>query len=508
MRRVVATLLLLVAALSGVVLQASPAAAHPLGNFTVNQFSRLVLHPDSVTLTYVVDMAEIPAFQARYDIDRNHNKTIEPSESAGYESAECARLITKVRLTVDGRAAALSSRNGKLSFPPGSAGLNTLRLECSIEAPMKATVSAQRIEYANENFQGRIGWREIVAVGDGTHLTGSNVPASSVSDALTRYPSDLLKSPLDQRTATFSVIAGGPRASASDGAKRFSGILPRGLDRATQAFTGLISRAHFSFGFILLAILLAVALGAIHALAPGHGKTIVAAYLVGQRGSFRQSVMIGAAVTITHTAGVLALGIALSVSQAIAPERLYPILGLASGALLAWIGIGLLRTALRARRLSRPAQHALAINSNGTSSDEHGHDHATAHDHGSGEHVHAPLGPRAEGPLRMRTLAAMGFAGGLVPSPSALVVLIGAIALGRAWFGVVLVIAYGIGMAAVLIAAGLLLVRARGFLDRRALAGKSSGRFAVLAKLVPIGTASVIVIVGSFLALRGAFAIR
>src|SRR5207302_4288939 len=201
----------------------------------------------------------------------------------------------------------------------------------------------------------------------------------------------------------------------------------------------LVSRHHLSVGFALVALAFAVALGAIHALAPGHGKTVMAAYLVGQRGSMRQAGLIGLTVTATHTAGVLALGLALSASSLIAPESLYPWLGLASGVLLAFIGIGLLRRAVRARR--------------------------HRHDHHHGDHHH----PVVEDvpPVRTRALVAMGFAGGLVPSPSALVVLLGAMALGRAWFGVVLVIAYGLGMAGTLTAAGALLLRARGVLDRR-----------------------------------------
>jgi ABC-type nickel/cobalt efflux system permease component RcnA len=236
-----------------------------------------------------------------------------------------------------------------------------------------------------------------------------------------------------------------------------------------------------SVGFGLAALLLAVVLGAVHALAPGHGKTVMAAYLVGQRGSRRQAAVIGLTVTATHTAGVLALGLGLSASSVVAPERLYPWLGLASGALLAAIGAGLLRRAIRSRR--------------------HRHGHAHDHHHGHGR-AHDHVGEQA--PMRTRALVAMGFAGGLVPSPSALVVLLGAMALGRAWFGVVLVVAYGIGMAFTLTAAGLLLLRARGALDRRGIAGT---RLARLAGALPLATSSVIVAVGVALAARGAVAI-
>src|SRR5207244_708695 len=119
-------------------------------------------------------------------------------------------------------------------------------------------------------------------------------------------------------------------------------ILPRGVDRATRAFTSLVSRQHLTVAFGILAVALALVLGAIHALAPGHGKTVMAAYLVGQRGSLRQAALIGLTVTATHTAGVMALGIVLTTSAVIAPERLYPWLGLASGLLLAAIGVSVL----------------------------------------------------------------------------------------------------------------------------------------------------------------------
>jgi ABC-type nickel/cobalt efflux system permease component RcnA len=98
----------------------------------------------------------------------------------------------------------------------------------------------------------------------------------------------------------------------------------------------------------------------------------------------------------------------------------------------------------------------------------------------------------------------MGFAGGMVPAPSALVVLLGAIALGRTWFGVVLVVAYGLGMAVTLTAAGLLLVRARRVLDVRAARRVGDGRLAAVVRVLPLATSSLIVVVGLYLAARGA----
>jgi nickel/cobalt transporter (NicO) family protein len=258
-------------------------------------------------------------------------------------------------------------------------------------------------------------------------------------------------------------------------------------DRATAVFTALVDERSRAPGFAVAAILLAVVLGGAHALAPGHGKTVMAAYLVGLRGTMRQALTIGVTVTITHTAGVLLLGVVLSTTRAVASERVYPWLGLASGLLLAAVGVGLFA---RAR-----AGHSHA---HGPGSGHHDHDHPHDHPHGH-RHDHQPAGP----PLGRRGLVALGLAGGLVPSPSAVVVLLGGIALGRAWFGVALVLAYGIGMAATLTGVGLLLAHLRTRMDRRLNlpAGSLPAR---LGRLLPAATASVIVVAGLALAVQGA----
>jgi ABC-type nickel/cobalt efflux system permease component RcnA len=266
------------------------------------------------------------------------------------------------------------------------------------------------------------------------------------------------------------------------------------VDRATAAFTALVGERSLSPGFALVALLLAVGLGAAHALAPGHGKTVMAAYLVGLRGTLRQAATIGATVTLTHTAGVLLLGLVLTTSRAVASERVYPWLGLGSGLLLAGVGIGLL---VRARPgHGHPHPHGQELH--------HPHRHGQEPDH---QHSHDHDQPGAAGeagrPLGWRGLVALGLAGGLVPSPSAVVVLLGGIALGQAWFGVALVLAYGLGMAATLTGVGLLLAHLRTRMDRRLRvpAGSVLGR---IGRLLPAATASVIVLVGLGLAASGA----
>ena len=440
---------------------AVPAHAHPLGNFTINTYDGLRIAPDRLQIDHVIDMAEIPTFQRRSQIDTDHNGTISAAESSAYASNVCASVTRSLSARIDGRALALSTQASTLSFPPGAGGLPTMRVTCSISGVVAKT--RHMIEFSDPTFADHIGWHEITAIGDRTTLEGATVPTQSVSARLTRYPQDLLRSPLDVRTTSFSVSPGGPAALSADGASTTPQA--RGVDGLTRAFTALVASHRASIPFAILAVLIAIVLGALHALAPGHGKTVMAAYVVGRRGSFRQAAVIASTVTLTHTAGVVLIGLTLTLSRALAPERIYPWLGFASGCLLIGIGTTMVRARLKARSNSL-------------------HEHAHPHDP-------APIGKRG--------LLAIGFVGGLVPSPSALVVLLGAIALGRLWFGVVLVAAYGAGMGATLAGAGLLLVRARARLERAH--ARSWG--ARTAALIPIIAAGVVLLLGVATAARG-----
>jgi nickel/cobalt exporter len=491
---------------------AAPAAAHPLGNFTVNAYSGLRVGPDRLVVDYVVDLAEIPAFQARKAIDADRDGRVGGAEATSWRDRECPRLAGGLRATVDGQPLPLAVTGSTLTFPEGVGGLETLRLECALAGPLPPGSSAARsLAYTDANQEGRVGWREITAVGDRATLDAADVPPTSPSARLTSYPSDQLSSPLDQRAATLRFRPGGPPApQAADPASESPASrceAPRrgtladpeagcaglstppakppvrgGVDRATAALTALVGERSRAPGFVGVALLLAVVLGAAHALAPGHGKTVMAAYLVGLRGTARQAATIGATVTLTHTAGVLALGLVLSATRAVASERVYPWLGLGSGLLLAAVGLGLLVRA-------RPGHH-------------HHHPHRDPHDHPHPQEDGAHR-DHAGPPLGRRGLVALGLAGGLVPSPSAVVVLLGGIALGQAWLGVALVLAYGVGMAATLTGVGLLLARLRTRMDRR-LHLPTGSRLARLGRLLPAVTASVIVLVGLGLAAQGA----
>jgi ABC-type nickel/cobalt efflux system permease component RcnA len=455
-----------------VLLAPSPAAAHPLGNFTTNTYAGIVVSPDRAVIDYVVDLAEIPTVQ--------QGDTLRTAGASG----TCTRLAGGLRLRVGGRASALAVERAAITNPPGQAGLATTRIECRLTAPA-AVGSATDLAFTDGNYGGRLGWRELTATTDGVALLRSDVPRASISQRLTAYPVDRLKSPLTRTSARLRVEPGGEAPAGGGGATApapATGL--GGVDAATRRFTALVADRALSPGFALAALALALALGALHSLAPGHGKTVMAAYLVGQRGTRRQALGVGLTVAVTHTAGVLVLGVVLTTTQVVAPERLYPMLGLAGGLMVAAVGAGL---------LSRSLRHPVAPHHHHHHHHDHGDDHHHDHHHDRGHDHNGPA------PMGRRGVIAMGLAGGMVPSPSALLVLLGAVALGRAWFGVALVLAYGLGMAATLVAAGLLLARASAAVERL-LAGRTVT--ALLVRALPALSAAVVLVLGLTVAVR------
>jgi nickel/cobalt exporter len=503
-RRVGRALLLALAILS---IGPAAAFAHPLGNFTINHFAGIRISTDRIDLDVVIDRAEIPTFQERQRLDTDGDGTVSPAEIEAERQVACQALASDLRLAVGGQPAILAVADAGLSFPPGAGGLATMRLVCEYTAALATGASAgTTIGFEDRSFAERIGWRELVVLGDGVKVSGASTTAEpqGVSKRLTTYPTDLLAQPLDERSVTVSAVAGGPALAAwtAPDASRLSaggatgsatgpspangpavGAVPGGV---APELAAIIDAGGLEPGVLLVSLLVALGLGAVHAVSPGHGKTIMAAYLVGTRGTARHAVGLGLTVTVSHTLGVLALaGVTLLAADVLPPDRLYPILQVASGALVIAIGGRLLWSRLRAIRRERAAdrQHELA-HSHGAD-----RDHQQVHSHGGRAHSHAP----APGPgLSWRSLFALGLSGGLVPSASALILLLGSIAAGHVAYGIVLVLAFGIGMALVLGGVGLALVRASRLVERLPRRW-SLGR---LAGAVQLATAGLVVILG------------
>src|SRR5204863_6585231 len=209
---------------------------------------------------------------------------------------------------------------------------------------------ARHLELANEAFSDHIGWEAIQGLpGEGTDVR-SNVPATDPTDGLRAYPQNLLSSPPSEREASFGVTPGSGRVTAPPGPSGGEATTDRSLDGFANALAG--SSTH---GLLILFMLAAAfGWGALHALSPGHGKTLVAGYLVGARGTPRHAAILGLTVTATHTASAFALGLTtLAAPQYVLPEQLYPWLGVVSGLLVVGIGLTVMRSRFRRWRATR-----------------------------------------------------------------------------------------------------------------------------------------------------------
>ena len=524
------------------------ASAHPLGNFTINHYAGIRVSPDAVLLDFVLDRAEIPTFQEIRRIDPNGDGTIDPGEAAALRGPECIAQAPFLDLRVGGSRLVLDLTAAGLMFPPGAGGLPTMRLVCTFGAALPtALTAAATLSFEDTSFPERIGWREITVAGDGTTIAaagaaGSIPPTTTASARLSAYPTDLLATPLDMRAASAVVTPGGPALApfaVSDAtplvappdpggttADATDAVPVAGSDRVPSAVTGslpppvaaavpggigteiagLLEARDLTPLALLLSLLTAALLGAGHALTPGHGKTVMAAYLVGARGTARHAVGLGLSVTVSHTLGILVLaGIVLAAGSALPPEAFNRWAPLASALLVLGIGGWLVAGQVRAHRARRAAATA------GLHDHPHDHDHAGAdapdrdhgagidHDHAAGdahpgEHAHGGMRhrhlPAERAPITWRSLALLGLAGGIVPSTNALLLLLAAIAGGRPAWGLVLVIAFGVGMAVVLGGVGLVLVRARGLAAKSGsgLVGVQLGRLVAMAPAIGAGT--------------------
>jgi nickel/cobalt transporter (NicO) family protein len=494
MRRRRARRLLIAAAAVVPMLLAAPgtAHAHPLGNFTINLYSGLRVQPDRVLVDYVVDMAEIPGFQARQQVDANGDGRVTPDEAAPYRRAECSRLAGGTELVVDGASVALHPVSSGLRFAVGVGGLPTLRLNCVFEGGISGAVASgsgeRTITYTDRNYAERVGWHEVAAVGDGTTLAASEVPAQSVSERLTRYPKALQSAPLDVREATLRATLGGPAADFPSGGPD-AGARDTASERlgagSNSGFASLITKGELSAWAIVVSLLLSIVFGAVHALSPGHGKTLMAAYLVGAGGRAREAVVVGGAVAVMHTASVLGLGVLiLSLERTFSPDRIYPWLGLASGLVAIALGAVLVVQRLGTWRDARLVDAREHDHDEGV--DDHGHAH------GPGGHAHVAASAPV---LSRRGLTALAVAGGLLPSPTAVLVLLSAVSFGRVAFGLSLIAGFSLGLASALIVVGLVTLRARDVVSNRL----SSN----LGRLLPVLSATVVGMVGVVLTVRG-----
>jgi nickel/cobalt transporter (NicO) family protein len=464
--------------LPAIVVCAAVAMAHPMGNFSVSHYSRIELAATGAHLRYVLDLAEIPTFQLM--------QGWKAEETAAKIEAQAREWARGLKIEAGGRAVTPKVEKTSYVLDKGAGGMPILRVvsELSVEA------RPGTLRFVDENYPDRAGWKEIVvAAGEGARVDRVTPAGPDRSKELTAYPQDPLISPPQdlEASATWRPTAAAPvvTAAAPAEAAPVSPELP-GQNAAGTVVRGdylsrMLRQGEIGWGMMLVGMCVAFGLGAIHALSPGHGKTIVAAYLVGTRGTPKHAIFLGAMVTFTHTISVFFLGLAtLFLSQYVLPEKIYPVLGAISGLSIVWIG-----ATLFFKRLRAAGGHT---HSHGHHHHHHDHDHGgLVHDHGDG-HVHSHV---PDGDVTLGSLIALGASGGLVPCPSALVLLLSSVALGRVALGLTLLVAFSAGLAIVLMGIGLVVLYAKHLLPNREKTAKNP-----FFRWVPVASAGVITCAG------------
>jgi ABC-type nickel/cobalt efflux system permease component RcnA len=497
-----------------------PLSAHPMGNFSISHYAGIRVEPGFIELHYLIDMAEIPTFQEMQQ--NNFVARAEDERVQAYLSKQAEAFKQGLLITLNGQPLPLQITSQDILFSPGAGNLPTMKFGLTYRVEVKDTgaVTLCELEYRDANFSGRVGWKEVVAsAGHGVTLESSSVPSKDRSSQLTNYPADLVNSAPQEVVAKIlysaekisvsmppvnmqskngttpstaipphiakSSVLGNPAVPSAPITPNLADssharqLKPNQQGTPRNSFTELMAIKQIGFGIALLAAAIAAGLGALHALEPGHGKTIVAAYLVGSKGTARHALLLGMIVTISHTAGVYLLGaITLYAQRYILPDRIYPFLGVLSGILIAGMGCYLFLQ----RYVGVEFAHS------------HSHDPSMAVEF-------SKEGTRLQpGKISARQLLVLGITGGIVPCPAALVVLLSAVALHRTGFGLFLIVAFSIGLAAVLIAMGLVAVYAARMMSRLPV------DCPLVQRWLPMGSAMMIIALGCVIAVRGLMA--
>ena len=452
--------------------------AHPMGNFSVNHYARLQPGAHGVAIHYVMDLAEIPTFE----LFQQWGPDADPQKKAVEQARQWA---ANLEITENGKRVPARVLRAQVALAEGAGNMQVLRLT----ADLQVDAAGGTFTYEDRNYQGRSGWKEIVGPGGKDRSAG-----------LTAYPQDPMVVPPQELKTAFSWTAPAPAVRPAEPVASPAPVAVTAAPASSYApcaraagagqvvkgdyLSRLLHREEIGWQLTLIGIAVAFGLGAMHAMSPGHGKTIVAAYLVGSRGTFKHALFLGAMVTFTHTASVFLLGfVTLFLSKYVLPEKLFPILGAISGLSIVWVGTMLFFRRLRARGHAHDHSHG--------HHHHHGHDHrhgdGHVHDHGDGHsHSHVP-----EGEITMGSLIALGASGGLVPCPSALVVLLSAISLGRVGLGILLLVGFSAGLAVVLMGLGVLVLCVGNLLPA---SRKVTGSRAF--QLLPVASAALIACVG------------
>lgn len=463
-----------------------PASAHPLGNFTINHLTKLSFGQSRVDARYVLDMAEIPTYQVTRSLS---DRPLTSEQLVAWSRSEASLVAGQLALQVAGKDVPLTVVATRARTRPGAGGLPTLYLVVDLRGPLApAATAARTFAYRDDTFPNRLGWHDVAVA-----------PATEPTRELQTYPSALLGSP---RAVTAVAGTLGPgrhiavRAITEDAAAQAGP--PASAVRSNQ-LSDMLARGTGDWSFVLVTFLVAIALGALHALEPGHGKTLLAISLVGARATVKQAAILASALTVAHTIGVLALGVAINLFKGyFVPEAIYPWITLLSGIVIAVIGARAVRRQMRVRAAVATHLHDNAHDHvhDHAHGPEHTHDHAHAHgDLDEQAHARAHAIP-GTAPLTFGGTVWAAMSGGVAPCPAALVVLLAAIALNQVAYGIFVIVAFSFGLAATLTGLGIAVVRGASWLQGRP-------QFERFVRFGPLVSAVVISTIGAIMVGQG-----
>lgn len=536
----------LVAAAVAAAVAATGAQAHQIAGTDIAMVAVLSVDYDVITGAYELQYGELSAFDERRKMDADGDKRITAQERQAYLARAAADLGELVELELDGEPLDLVVGEGEML--PGeetvTPGQMTVRFMLSA-GPVDFT-RPHRLLYRDRSEHPRLIHSDISI--EGLALVDVDPQGLSPRDGALKevYFQAYERGVEAEVTLVPAEAAWGPMAR---GTRTTEGTPTEGLQTQTDRLKEMLKRKELGTKVVVVALVLALFLGAAHALEPGHGKTLVAAYLIGSRGTVANALFLGLVVTLTHTLSVIVLGlVTLFASQYVLPEQIFPWLGAGSGVLIMGLGAWLFTRTLKGGQTHfhfgggdhshGPADHG---HSHGNDDHDHGHDddhehghshdHAHPHDHGDQDHAHEHEHTHDQataardgahdhdhehthshgnddhghshgddhavpaGKVKWATMLTLGITGGIIPCPGALVILLLAVGLHRIGLGLTLIVAFSVGLAAVLITIGVLTVKARPLMERFSGEGKWIQRLPVISSLV-------IIVVGFVMAVR------
>jgi len=429
------------------------ALAHPLDAYL--QATYITVSATQIGVELDLTPGVLVAPQVLLQLDPDDDQQISDAEGQAYVDA----MLRNVVLQTDGKLLALAIT--KIDMPAYlniQAGYGTIRIFTTATGGLLGAASmtgTHQIYYKNNFAPTGAVYQVNAFVDKGVAITLGKQNRDSIQQSMTM--DYVIGSTTPATVAPEATAATSTTAAMTEITSVAAPLdIPVGASGQARQLLAYLYEPTRSSWVLLLALALAGVPGGLHALTPGHGKTLVAAYLVGSRGTMHHAVTLGAIVTFTHTASVLVIGLlVLFASQFIVPNVLVPILEILSGLLVVFMGVRLVWQRWNTFRNGGHPTHE--------HTHDHSHDHGHTHDHGNG-HMHTHL-PPAEG-IKLGNLVAMGVSGGLVPCPEALGIMVIAIGLNRILLGLGLILSFSFGLAAVLIVIGILLVRSRALLER------------------------------------------